>query len=200
MTLNLAYKFVALMLMVSEANFFCSQTCLPTTLPVTASDLRKGGHVGPPTLGNFSGSVLTDAYFFGFSQGHLANFRKRGFMPQSSDQAIRERNLELAKFSSLIDTNGAYRLATNWLGGLGLDLGALHAKYRLILHPVAVLSAGPGWDSDRVACLHRGMAGIHPSLPAQARERRSDRHHLRCDEGTGRVSRAGRFALLASSH
>lgn len=130
-TLNFAYKFIAMMLMLAEANFFCAQTGLSPGRSFTEREIRPGGHVGPFNTNNFGGSIVTDQYFFGFGWGHLANFTKRGFMPRNSDQAIRERNLELSTFSSLIDTNGAYQLATNWLGATGVDVRALQAKYRL---------------------------------------------------------------------
>jgi hypothetical protein len=131
MTLNLAYKFVAMTLMVAESNVFCSKTGLAPGHSFISEDVRQGSHVGPFNPKDFGGSIVTDRHLFGFGWGHLANFRKRGFMPQDSDQAIRERNLELAKFSSLIDTNGAYDLATNWLAALGLDLATMERKYRL---------------------------------------------------------------------
>jgi len=130
MMATLAYKYVAMMLMVSESNFFCANTGLPIERPFTEGDVRTGSHVGPFNPKDFSGSILTDQYFFGFGWGHLANFRKRGFMPQDSDQAIRQRNLELSEYSSLIDTNGALQLATNWLAALTIDVTALEAKYR----------------------------------------------------------------------
>ena len=131
MTLTFAYKFVAMTFMLTEANFFCSKTGLSPGHWFTDADVRQGSHVGPFNPKDFGGSILTEQCLFGFGWGHLANFRKRGFMPQNSDQAIRERNLELATFSSLIDTNGAYGLATNWLAALGVDLATLEKKYRL---------------------------------------------------------------------
>lgn len=129
--LTLAYKFVAMMLMVAEANFFCGKTGLPPNRPFTESDVRRGGHVGLLNSTNFNGSIFTDEYSFGFWQGHLANFRKRGFMPQDSDLAIQARNRELSNYSSLIDTNGAHHLATNWLAARSVDVPALEKKYRL---------------------------------------------------------------------
>ena len=125
-----AYNFVAMMLMLAEAGFFGSVMELPGGGAFTERDVRRGSHVGPPVLGHISGSILAGEHFFGFWQGHLANFHKRGFMPQDSDQAIRNRNLELAKFPSLIDTNGAYELATNRLAAYGIDIRALETKYR----------------------------------------------------------------------
>jgi hypothetical protein len=130
MALNLAYKYVAMILMLAEANFFCEKADIPGERPLTRGHVRSGSHVAPPSLKDFGGSILTDQYFFGFHWGHLANFHKREFMPQSPDSAIRERNLELAKLSSLIDTNGAYELATNWLAVVGINVPAMEARYR----------------------------------------------------------------------
>lgn len=129
MPLSLAYKLLAMTLMVAEANYFCGQTGLSPGHSFTEADVRQGSHVGPFNPKDFGGSIVTDQYLFGW--GHVAPFRKRGFMPQNSDRAIRERNLELAKFSSLIDPNGAYQLATNWRAPLGLDLATLERKCRL---------------------------------------------------------------------
>ena len=128
--LNLAYRFVAMAIMLAQINVFCGRLALPVDHPLVESDVRDGSHVGPPAPAGFSGSVLTDRYFFGFGRGHLANFYKRGFTP-SSDAEMKKRNLELAKQMSLIDTNGAYQLATNWLTQMCIDLSALESKYRL---------------------------------------------------------------------
>src|SRR5208282_2192796 len=109
-TLSLAYKYVALVLMLGEVNFFGSRTGLQFDHPVTEADVRAGSHVGPPKTNDFSGSILTDKYFFGFGWGHLANFHRNDFK-SDSDATVRERNVRLSKLSSLIDTNGAYQLA-----------------------------------------------------------------------------------------
>jgi hypothetical protein len=127
---TLAYKFVAIALMLSEANFFCQQTGLSKGRVLTHADLRDGSHVGVPKSEGLTGSILTDNYFFGFEWGQLANFYKRGFMPQSDDTAIRKRNTELSKIPSQIDAQGAVGLATNWLGKLGINIEALENKYR----------------------------------------------------------------------
>src|SRR3954469_25650629 len=96
---NLAYRFVAMALMLAEANFFCDTAGLPRAKLLDESDVRSGSYVGPPNLKEFMGSIFTDQYFFGFGGGHLANFYERGFMPKSNDAAIRARNLEIAKLS-----------------------------------------------------------------------------------------------------
>jgi len=128
--ISLAYKYVALLLMLGEVNFFASKTGLNSGRPFAEAEVREGSHVGPPKTNDFSGSILTDKYFFGFGWGHLANFHRNDFR-SDSDATVRERNSRLSKLSSLIDTNGAYQLATNWLGEMGVDLAALHTKYKL---------------------------------------------------------------------
>lgn len=130
---NLAYKYVAMILMLAEVNFFCDQMGIPHEGTFTYADVRSGSHVAPPNLKDFGGSILTDRYFFGFLWGHLVNFTKRGFMPQDSDGAIQERNMELSKMTSTIDSEDAYQLATNWLAALGVDVPTLERKYRLNL-------------------------------------------------------------------
>ena len=90
--------------------------------------MRPGGHVSPPRLMGFGGSLRTDSYAFGFGKGGLANFKKRGFEPDT-DSAIREQNFRFAEMKSLIGTNEAYQLATNWLTTIGVDLKALEEKY-----------------------------------------------------------------------
>lgn len=129
-TPTLAYQVAAMMLMLAEVNFFCEQTGVPHDRPFDLTDVRSGSHIGPPFLKSFGGSVLTDKLFFGFGSGHLANYWQRQFMPGSSDQAIRSRNLELSMMSSLIDEGEAVHLATNWLAALNIDLPALEEKYR----------------------------------------------------------------------
>jgi hypothetical protein len=127
---TLAFKYVALALMLAEVNFFGTKVGLQLDHPVTAADVRSGSHVGPPKTNDFSGSVVTDKYFFGFGWGHLANFHRNDFK-SDSDAAVRERNLKLSKQLSLIDTNGAYEVATNWLTAAGVNLVALQKGYKL---------------------------------------------------------------------
>jgi hypothetical protein len=127
--LNLAYKYVAIALMLGEANFFAEKTQISQPLPITQTDVKSGSHVGPPSPKDFGGSILTDNYFFGFGWGHLANFYKRGFMATSATD-IRQRNIELSRQTSQIDSNEAIRLATNWLSELGVDLLKLESRYK----------------------------------------------------------------------
>jgi hypothetical protein len=123
-----AYKYVALMVVLAEANFFTEKVHLPLDNPITEQDMRPGGQISPPRLMGFGGSLLTDTYFFGFGKGGLANFKKLRFEPDN-EAAIRERNFRFADMKSLIGTNEAYQLATNWLIAIGVEVQALESKY-----------------------------------------------------------------------
>lgn len=127
--LNLAYKFVATSLMLVQVNLFCEKVGLPLEHPIAATDVTSESHVGPPDTNNFSGSIVTQQYAFGFGQGHLANFVKRGFTPET-DAGVKARNQELSKQASLIDSNDAHQMTTNWLASAGVDVAALESKYQ----------------------------------------------------------------------
>lgn len=126
----MAYKYVAMALMLAEINSFNGKIGLPVDHPVAERDVQAGSHVGPPNTGDFSGSIVTEKYFYGFGWGHLANFHRNDFK-SDSDAAVKERNVKLSKLTSLIDTNGAYQLATDWLNAMGVDLKLLEEKYKL---------------------------------------------------------------------
>lgn len=117
-------------MMLSEANYFSSQTGLTNGVPLTEASVRAGSHFAPPSTNNFSGSIVTENYFFGFWKGRLANFSRTDFKADS-DASVARRNLKLAQELSLIDEQEAYQLATNWLVQLNIDIASLQSKTRL---------------------------------------------------------------------
>ena len=132
LTINDAYRFLAIAMMLVHVNLFCNKVGLYPGREVKEADMREGGHVGPANTNNFTGSILTDEYFFGFGHGHIANFYKRDF-GTLSDADMKKRNIELSLQASLIDTNGAYQLATNWLSKSGVDVLSMERRYKLNL-------------------------------------------------------------------
>ncbi len=127
---NLAYRYLAFALMVLQANWFCKTLDLPRNKDFNLADIRQGSSVGPVGTNDFGGSLLTDEYFFGFDAGHIANVVKQGHQPQT-DAGVKRQNIELSRHLSLIDTNGAIKLATNWLARAGVKLSILQANYTL---------------------------------------------------------------------
>jgi hypothetical protein len=119
LAMSLAYKAVVLQLMVGEATFFARQLDLPCPKPL---EIRKS-YVTRPAFG-FGGTLNTTQFFFSFGKdGRLWNIVK-------TDATIRDAQLwhEIGNMPTVIDTNGAYRLATQWLSRIDVDLAALDRR------------------------------------------------------------------------
>lgn len=127
---TLAYSYLAFALMLSQANSFCERLSLPRPHEYGFEDILNTSHNGPPKTNDFSGSLLTEDYFFGFQYGHLAHFYKRAYRSQS-DAEVKRQNLELSQHKSLIDTNAAVEMATKWLALTGVNLQKLQADFQI---------------------------------------------------------------------
>jgi len=119
-----AYQAAAAQLMIGQANFVAKQLNLPDVIPTTTNQL-KFCDVNSPALG-VNGDVGTSNYVFNFEQGQLNSIRKVDWL-----QKIRPptRDLpSLAERPTLMDTNGAHKLATQWLAKLSIDVARLELK------------------------------------------------------------------------
>ena len=129
--------------MLLEANYFAQQLKLPESLPITAANATI--NVNPPRLAGI-GSLATKEFFYSFpghdhqpitnsfgaawflERGKLAYvMRKKPFAKwdegNSDDMSALFR--KLAAMPSLLDTNTAYQLATQWLAAVSVDVGEL---------------------------------------------------------------------------
>jgi len=127
---TLAYKYVALALMLAEANHAVRQLEIPGWNPVAPTNLVSY-HVAPPRLMR-GGSLDTTTHLFGFGRDGQLQFIHR--LESDPSLSIEERHRRWAKMKSLIDTNGAYALASNWLARLEVDVVALEQ-----MHPPSVV-------------------------------------------------------------
>jgi hypothetical protein len=120
---------VALAMMLTNCNWFAQETHLPLNHPLVQSNVILARcSVAPPRLMGFSGSVVTEKYFFGFGHDQLANFWQWEFRP-TSESAIKEQNAHWSKMTSPIGTNEVHQLARNWLMNLGIDVPFMEKKY-----------------------------------------------------------------------
>jgi hypothetical protein len=122
---SLAYKYVALALMLAEANHAIESIGVSGWKPITAADIVSY-HITPPRL-RPGGSLNTPKYMFGF--GHEGKLQFIHVYQSEHALSIEERHLRWAKMKSLVDTNEAYRLATNWLSKLDVDVVALEKAH-----------------------------------------------------------------------
>lgn len=121
---SLAYRSAALGRMVQEASWFGKQLKLSATLPIQADEIDQKYYIRPPRTG-FGGVFRTTNYLFRFSSK----------LDQIINREKHEERFDLypiwAKTPSLIDTNGAYQLATQWLAAVSVDVPALQKKHPL---------------------------------------------------------------------
>ena len=160
---TVAYQTAVVQLMMGEANFFARQAGLADIAPGTTNALVEF-QVLPAPLGA-GGSLLTTNHLFTFNGGKLTGVLKVDWLKRVSPPAT---NLfALAQRPSLLDTNGAYRLATQCLAALAVDVRELEktqscrvfqvptrrldaegrsmpGKTNIVLSPVFQLSWGSG--------------------------------------------------------
>lgn len=120
----LAYKYVTLAILLAEASFYADRLDLPVTRPITEKHLTFG-LVAPPTIareGGAGGRLDFDQY--SVSEGHHPHCFITKLDPFGG-LSVAEQNGMLSHQKSLIDSNGAYRLATNWLTQIDVDVAKL---------------------------------------------------------------------------
>jgi hypothetical protein len=139
---SLAYRSAVGQRMLEEANFFSEQLKLPPPHPIQIADIT-GFHISPPWYSKIEntnlvspvarirtakitvrGNLQTTNFSFSFSQGMLF-----GVMNRVKHNERFDLHSEWAKTPSLIDTNGAHQLATQWLAAIDVDIGTLQKKY-----------------------------------------------------------------------
>ena len=121
-----AYQTAALQLMVGRANFAAKQLDLKEPLPIVISANTNRSEVMPPPMG-IGGMILTSNYNFEFNRGYLVGVGKMKWLDNVSPSITN--TLELADQPSLIDTNSAYQLATQWLAKISVDVPKLERTF-----------------------------------------------------------------------
>lgn len=120
-----AYRYVALALMLAEANHAIEKLEIPGWKQVAAADVVSY-HVSPPRLSP-GGSVDTATHIFGFGRNGQLQFIQ--MKEPDSNLSLEERHRKWAGMKSLVDTNTAYVLASNWLTKLDVDVTKLQNTY-----------------------------------------------------------------------
>jgi hypothetical protein len=128
-----AYQTAALQLMVGEANFAAKQLDLKEPLPIVVPADTNNWEVESPPMG-LGGDITASNYFFEFQRGQLKAIHKRDWLKKISPPV--QDLLELANRSSLLDTNSAYQLATQWLASISVDMSKLERTSPPVIYQV----------------------------------------------------------------
>jgi len=125
---SMAYRVVAVERMLGEVNYFAQQLQLPTPRPIRPADITWS-HLNPPRTG-FGGAITVRNCDFSFpnrGEGKLCYITR---LTVRDGHDVLDLYPELASTPSLIDSNGAYQLATQWLTSVSVDVPALEQKYK----------------------------------------------------------------------
>jgi len=146
---SLAYRMAVGQRMLEEANFFAEHLKLPTPQPITFQNARNV-HVTAPWYskvdnpdtnlskadrirkGRFfaAGAVETPNFYFAYTKGRLWSIQRLKLKDESS---IVELFPELIKTPSLVDANGAYKLATQWLASVSVDVPKMERENKPLI-------------------------------------------------------------------
>jgi hypothetical protein len=124
----LAYKYVAVALMMAEINYMGFRLGLPMNMPVHANEVKRA-IVFPPTplMPSFGGRLDVDGFAFSFSNnGRLCYIWK---IKPFGTLTIPARNYMLRQSKSDISTNEAYQIATNWLNEMSVNTSVVERNY-----------------------------------------------------------------------
>jgi hypothetical protein len=131
LAISLAYRYAAICVMLSEANFCAERLHLDEHLPLSWTDVRQS-YVAPPRLLNSLGAIDTDSFSYGFAPSGRLVFvtRIHPFGQEDFPQVQRA----LSRIDATITTNKAYELATNWLAACSVDVAKLQRSFPPEVH------------------------------------------------------------------
>jgi hypothetical protein len=150
--ITLAYKLVVAGMTLSAMNFILERLGLPVK-PIEQKDLIAS-YVSTPGLDEKSAlptaNFQTTNFMFIFRNGKLHFLGNT----QTNSESV-EHYREWAKMPSLIDSNEAYHIATNWLSRVYVDVPLLNQKYKVnvgqpgfwMTPPETLGGKGSGWTT-----------------------------------------------------
>jgi hypothetical protein len=148
----LAYKFVVSVVMLAEVTFCARQLQLPVDLPIKQQDIRMQFIPHPRVIG-FAGRIDIGDYSFSFAKSGRLRFIT-SLKDDRGNSPLPEYLERLSRINSSIDTSGAYRIATNWLMAIDIDLQRLERE-----KPVKVE------QQFFISTLDGGRTNVHVPLP-----------------------------------
>lgn len=173
--MKLAYKYVAMAVMMVQANFLMSKLHLKESEPIRSQDIIAQ-RIHGPFLTGFIGGIDTTKYHFGFFDSgreiiitKLEDFHYQSMGLYRGNQSMKEFMERFSKIKSTIDTNDAYRLATNWLTTIGIDVERLQKENPVKVQQQFTLSKKGGEVPCPLFYVQWGKQGEdqfgHPRLP-----------------------------------
>jgi hypothetical protein len=118
-----AYREEAVRMLIQEANTVARELRLPETLPITRTNVLAA-YISPPGLVRINqsvGNITTSNFTYYVSVASKFSFLERTDLQRERDQLEAQYLWPVAR----MDTNAAYRLATQFLAAASMDVGAI---------------------------------------------------------------------------
>ncbi len=127
------YNAKALGLAIEEANYVAAALRLPENLPIKEKDLVQK-FIVPPRVRRVLGlaSIATTNYIYSFAAGSKFSFLTGQHLAKQYDRVTAKYRWPL----SMLDTNAAHALATQWLSAVAMDVAGLERDCRLTVEPI----------------------------------------------------------------
>jgi hypothetical protein len=192
----LAYVYVMTMIMVNHVNYYAPRLHLPIEVPVEEQNiqlLRVGrATTNVPAMPIYGGRIQVDNYSFtlGPSDRFTCKLEDDGYqsfgIPLAPNASSRSAMEQASTNKYTVSTNDIYRMATNWLIALDMDVAELEKSHPPIVdqYPVFQSSRGPvpspllvvGWTNSDVSVVISAVSG----------------ELLKLDAGDGSFSKSGK--------
>ena len=131
-TIPLAYKYVTIMAMVAQVNYYAARMQLPIHTPCDDKYIRYADVNPPitniPNMYFYGGRIQVDNYSFTFGdRSHdIFNLDQYGYqsfgVPMGPTETSKSGMERASRMKFTVSTNDVYRMATNWLIALDVDL------------------------------------------------------------------------------
>jgi len=178
----LAYQYVVTLAMISQVNYYALRMHLPINVPVKEQDIRFL-NASRPNNNRYSARIQVKNYSFTFSGESLSiyNLADDGLqsfgIPMELGESSRSGMERASRMRYIVSTNDVYRMATNWLVALDIDLEKLeaanppcvnkypifHSERGLVPNPLLIVdwknTNAPGYDPTEVTVEISAVSG-----------------------------------------
>jgi hypothetical protein len=120
--MHTAYHWVALAVMLAEANYMAERLGLPEKRLITKAQLTHC-FIPPVEIMKFGGRIDTGKYSFSFGETERLCFVTK--LNPFEDRTLTDASADLSKIKPVIGTNEAYCIASNWLDVIHVDVRKL---------------------------------------------------------------------------
>jgi hypothetical protein len=137
LTVPLAYKYVAVAAMLAEINFCAARLHLPGHFPLSPNQIQKQMVFHPHLIG-FAGRIDAEGYSFSFAKS--GQLRYITAVDEQRNVSNVEYLRKLSKKRGVVDESAAYRLATNWLWSIDVDVSRVEREHPHVTRQREILS------------------------------------------------------------